>query len=275
MNTQKILIIEDEEILIDVLQKRIKQEGYDVFLARDGEEGIEKIKEVKPDLILLDIIMPKKNGFEVLEEMKKDQNIANIPVIIISNSGQSVEIDRAFDMGIKDYLVKTQFDPAEVIEKITKQLVIEEAVAEKESKGKAKNLKIKSDNSISKKKGGHKILIIEDDKFLQDLIAKKLISNGLETITASDGPQGVKTAEEKMPDLIILDLMLPGMDGFEILRQLKDNPNLALIPVIILSNLGQKEDVEKGLGLGAKDFLIKAHFTPKEIIEKVKNYLPR
>lgn len=258
----KILIIEDEEILIDVLQKRIKQEGYDVFLARDGEEGIQKINEIKPDLILLDIIMPKKNGFEVLEEMKKNADTADIPVIIISNSGQPVEIDRAFEMGIKDYLVKTQFDPAEVIEKIAKQLKPEEISVDK-----------KTDKKI--KKTTPLILLVEDDKFLRDLIIKKLNTAGLDTAIASDGPQGMKLAEEKKPDLIILDLMLPGMDGFEVLRRLKDNPKFASIPIIILSNLGQKEDVDKGLGLGAKDFLIKAHFTPREIIEKVKTYLPK
>lgn len=119
---KKILIIEDEEILSSLLEKKLKEVGYDVSLAYDGEEGLEKIKEEKPDLILLDIIMPKKGGFEVLEEMQKDEEMRMVPVVIISNSGQPVEISRALDLGVKDYLIKTQFDPKEVIDKVNKQL---------------------------------------------------------------------------------------------------------------------------------------------------------
>ena len=119
---KKILFIEDEEILIDLLQKKLGQAGYNVDIARDGEEGLKKMKEDKPELILLDIIMPKKGGFEVMEDMGKDPELKDIPVIIISNSGQPVEIDRAQKLGAKDWLVKTEFDPQEVIDKIKKQI---------------------------------------------------------------------------------------------------------------------------------------------------------
>jgi len=118
---KKILLIEDEEILINLLQKKLTNEGYDISVARNGQEGLELIKEIRPDLILLDIIMPKMGGFEVLEEMQKDQELQNIPVIIISNSGQPVEINRAQKLGAKDWLIKTDFDPQEVIDKVKKQ----------------------------------------------------------------------------------------------------------------------------------------------------------
>lgn len=119
---KKILIVEDEEILSNLLEKKLKEVGYEVGVAFDGEEGIKKIRETKPDLILLDIIMPKKGGFEVLEEINQDAELKKIPVIIISNSGQPVEISKALDLGVKDYLIKTQFDPEEVIEKVKKQI---------------------------------------------------------------------------------------------------------------------------------------------------------
>lgn len=118
-----------------------------------------------------------------------------------------------------------------------------------------------------------KILIVEDDNFLRELITQKLITEGYELLEAIDGEEGLKKIKEEKPDLVILDLILPGIDGYEVLYQIKKEPATAEIPVIILSNLGQKEDVEKGLKLGAVDFLIKAHFTPGEIIEKVKNIL--
>lgn len=119
---KKILLIEDEKILSDLLYKKLREAGYETFVAYDGEAGLQTMREKKPDLVLLDIIMPKKGGFEVLEEMQKDEEIKKIPVVIISNSGQPVEISRAVELGVKDYLIKTQFDPKEVIEKVKKQL---------------------------------------------------------------------------------------------------------------------------------------------------------
>jgi len=119
---KKVLIIEDEEILLDLLQKKLIKEGYEVLTSRNGEEGLKTMKETKPDLILLDIVMPKMGGFEVMEEMRKDRELNKIPVIIISNSGQPVELDKAKKLGAKDWLIKAEFDPQEVIDKVVKQI---------------------------------------------------------------------------------------------------------------------------------------------------------
>ena len=115
---KKILIVEDEEILLNLLKSKLEKLGYTVYSALDGEEGLKAIRETMPDLVLLDIIMPKMGGFEVMEEMQKDLSIKDIPVIIISNSGQPVELDRAKQLGARDWLIKTEFDPQEVITKI-------------------------------------------------------------------------------------------------------------------------------------------------------------
>jgi len=119
---KKILLVEDEELVVGLLQRKLINEGYKVSVARDGEEGLKMMKETKPDLILLDIIMPKKGGFEVMEEMQEDPELKKIPVVIISNSGQPVELDRAKELGAKDWLIKTEFDPQEVIVKVIKQI---------------------------------------------------------------------------------------------------------------------------------------------------------
>jgi len=119
-----------------------------------------------------------------------------------------------------------------------------------------------------------KILIVEDDKFLRELISQKLSKQDeFEVVEAIDGEKGLKKIEEEKPDLILLDLILPGIDGFEVLSKAKDNPETSSIPVIILSNLGQKDEIERGLKLGANDYLVKAHFTLGEIIEKVQEVL--
>lgn len=118
---KKILLIEDEEIMINLLQKKLIKEGYGVSIARDGKEGLKTMREVSPDLILLDIIMPRMGGFEVMEEMQKDKELKKIPIIVISNSGQPVELDKAQKLGAGDWLVKTEFDPQEVVDKVKKQ----------------------------------------------------------------------------------------------------------------------------------------------------------
>jgi DNA-binding response OmpR family regulator len=119
----------------------------------------------------------------------------------------------------------------------------------------------------------HNILIVEDDKFLRELISQKLVKEGYNISQAIDGEEGLKKIKEEKPDLVLLDLILPGIDGFEVLARIKEEQEVVKIPVIVLSNLGQKEDVEKGLQLGAVDYLVKAHFTPGEIIEKIKRIL--
>lgn len=117
------------------------------------------------------------------------------------------------------------------------------------------------------------ILVVEDDKFLRELITRKLEEEGFSPEGAVDGEEGARKAREKKPDLILLDLILPGIDGFEVLRRIKGAKETSSIPVIILSNLGQREEIDKGMKLGASDYLVKAHFTPGEIIEKIKNIL--
>ena len=118
-----------------------------------------------------------------------------------------------------------------------------------------------------------KILIIEDDEFLRQLISKKMSSEGFSVTSAIDGSDGLEKVKNTMPDLVLLDLLLPTIDGFDVLSAIKADKATASIPVIILSNLGQQEEISKGMNLGAVDFLVKAQLTPEEIVEKVKNLL--
>jgi len=119
------------------------------------------------------------------------------------------------------------------------------------------------------------ILIVEDDDFFRELIKKKLVSEGFNVFEAPDGEKGVELINEKKPDLIILDLLLPNIDGFEVLLKVKANPEVASIPVIILSNLGQPEDIERGIKLGANDFLIKSQFDIDQVMDKIKTILDK
>jgi len=119
---KKILIIEDEELLLNLLKKKLEELNYEVFIAKDGIMGLKAIKENELDLILLDVVMPKMGGFELLEKMGEDETIKKIPVVIISNSGQPVEIEKAKKLGASDWLIKTELDPQEVVDKVIKQI---------------------------------------------------------------------------------------------------------------------------------------------------------
>lgn len=118
----KILLIEDEELIVRLLKRKLTSAGHEVTVASDGEEGLRKMKETEPDMVLCDIIMPRKGGFEVLEEMSKDAGLKTIPVMIISNSGQPSELDQAKRYGVVNWLIKTEFDPQEVVDKINNTL---------------------------------------------------------------------------------------------------------------------------------------------------------
>jgi DNA-binding response OmpR family regulator len=120
-----------------------------------------------------------------------------------------------------------------------------------------------------------KILIIEDDAFLAGMYVTKLGMEHFLTELGSDGKTGLEKAKRFRPDLILLDILLPKMNGFDVLKALKKSPDTRHIPVILLTNLGQKSDVLKGLELGADDYLIKAHFMPSEVVDKIKQVLER
>ena len=119
------------------------------------------------------------------------------------------------------------------------------------------------------------ILVIEDDQFLRDLIFKKLEKEGFKVEMAIDGQEGFNKIAELKPSLVLLDIILPIMDGFEVLKKIRSHSDQAIqkIPIVLLSNLGQDTDVEKGKSLGANDYLVKAAFTTDEIVEKVKTHL--
>ncbi len=253
---KKILIIEDDRFLGDVLLEKLKNENFDMTLARDGLEGFKKISEVKPDLILLDIILPSMNGYEILQKKWADPAIKDIPVIVISNSGQPVEISRVLQFGVKDYLVKAQFDPGEVLEKIHLLFgAAKTATAEKGDKG-----------SLA----GKRVLWVEDDKFLSDILSRKLLGEKCILFHAENGETALGYLQKEKFDVVLLDVILSGMDGYQILAKIKVNPDTRDIPVIMLSNLGQQSEIEKGKSLGAINFLIKATVTPAKIMNQIR-----
>lgn len=122
-NKKKILLIEDDKYIFRAYKDGLERAGFEVIGASDGAEGVAKAKDKKPDLILLDLILPIKNGFEVLEEIKMDDATKNIPVVILSNLGQESDVAKGNALGAEDYLIKSNYSMKEVVEKVKFQLV--------------------------------------------------------------------------------------------------------------------------------------------------------
>lgn len=115
-----------------------------------------------------------------------------------------------------------------------------------------------------------KVAIVEDDTFLAGMYEQKFRMEQMNPLMAYDGEAGLELVRKEKPDMVLLDIMMPKMDGWEVLQALRADPSTKSIPVIMLTNLGQKEDVDLALKYGANDYLIKAHFNPQEVIDRVR-----
>jgi len=120
-----------------------------------------------------------------------------------------------------------------------------------------------------------KVLIIEDDMLMGTLLSEALWRYEFEPILAKDGDEGLKALEKALPQIILLDLILPGINGFEVLEKIKNNAKTKAVPVVIVSNLGDKSDIARGLSLGAEDYLVKANMVPKDIVSKIREILEK
>ena len=227
--------------------------------ARDGITGFGLVSEIKPDLVLLDMLLPGLNGMRILEKMKEEGLLPAIPVLIISNSGQPVELERALELGARDYLIKVNFNPQEVLSR-------------------AMGLLGTSPPSNAGTRGSHagtKVLIVEDDVLLADLLEQKFIGAGYEVYRALGAEHARQALVKTDFAAILLDVILPGTDGFAFLAELKRDEKNARTPILIISNLGQREEIDKGLRLGATDYVVKSNTSPAEIVERVTLLIQR
>ncbi|MFH1353235.1 MAG: response regulator [bacterium] len=242
---KKILVIDDEFAIAQLIKLYLEDKGYSVDTALSGTEGVKKAKEQKPDIITLDIMMPEMNGFQVMEVLKKDTDTSKIPVILISVVG-GPQKERGFHLGAVDFVSKP-IDEDNLFSSIRK---VEEGLTRTE-----------------KTKG--EILIIDDETDTANLIKLYLEDKGFKTIVALNGPDGVNLAKEKRPDLILLDLRMPGMDGFSVMKVLKMDKETEKIPVIILTGHDTKGYREKCLMLGATEYLTKP-FTEDDLTKEIE-----
>jgi PAS domain S-box-containing protein len=223
---QKILVVDDERDIVALLRHQLEAKGYKVVIASTGEQAIAKAISEQPSLITLDILLPDRNGFDVLRELKTRPETSHIPVIVLSvvqdeNSG--------YKLGAAGYITK----PVD------------------------KELLVSSVSHILGQRG--KVLVAEDDKDTADMLVDLLESHHLQTFHAVDGYETLTIARRERPGLILLDLRMPGMDGYEALTRLKKDPETRKIPILVMSaHAGDTiEERIKLQKMGAYDFFSK------------------
>lgn len=239
---RKILVIDDEADIREIVRLCLSDEGCEVIEAGNGQEGILKAQQEKPDLIFLDIMLPGINGFEVAKHLKDDPNTQNIPIIILSVLAQ----DSQYRQGILDY--------------ISKPFRQEDLVAT------VRRIFTKIDGKMTKKM----VLVVDDDPDIVDIIAICLKDNGLIPEKAYNGIEALEKIKNKTVDLILLDINMPGMNGFDVIKHLKEDPKTCDIPIVVLTGTYISDDDKKhGLTLGVAKYLTKP-FSGEDLVKEIK-----
>ena len=244
----RVLVIEDDPKAVDLLRLYLTQAGYRVDVAMDGVEGIEKIRHQSPDIVILDVLLPKVDGWDFLRQVKEDPALKNIPIIIVSIVDQK---GKGFALGAAEYLVKP-IHKEDLLEKLDALgLAAEEPAAPL------------------------KILVIDDDPKVVELLTAVLTHEGFHVRGAAGGEEGVAVAKTEHPDGIILDLVMPGLNGFDVLDQLEAFSVTEQIPIILFTvkqlTAEEKARVKGRIALLAQ----KQDFTRRGFVGTVREVLQR
>lgn len=244
---KKILLVDDSKLTHQRIGSNLTANGFEVIDAYDGQEALETALKEKPDLIITDIEMPNKDGYEFCREVKANPDIQHIPVLIVSALNKGINVEKGFEVGANDYL--------------TKPVIIEELISQIHST--FEGLEIK---------GREKILVVDDSPTVLHFIKQGLVQQGFQVLTAGDGEQGYEKALKEKPALVISDMVMPKVSGQELVEYLKENPETKDIPIIIVSDRDSRVEKFKILKQGVVAFLSKP-FTADKLIVIVERAL--
>jgi CheY-like chemotaxis protein len=256
-NQETILIIEADQVFANETTEVLKKSGYTVSVVTNGMDGVKAMYN-KPSLIFLDITLTDVDSYEILSKKSVDPVIRDIPVFLVSSQGVPINMRRVPANSVVEFIMAMHSAPAELVDKVNRFFGHETV-----STPSANNEK-----SI-------KIMWVEDDKLIGTILSKKLISSGFDLFHAKTGEEAIEALKDAKPDVIVLDLLLPGVGGFDVLQAINKDNGLRNIPVMILSNLSKPTDVERAKLLGAKKFLIKAATSLEQIVKEIHELVGR
>ena len=234
----KILIIDDDINFLDLIDRRLSKEGYLVFTANNGKSGLNKANKLVPDIIILDIVMPDMDGWTVYKKLKRTPLLAQIPVIIVTIGDYE---KMAKDFGVVDFLAKP-------------------------IKWKTLNVILSKYKIIGKSKH---ILVIDDDSATRIILRKMLVKDGWRVDEAENGKVALDRIKKEKPELILLDLLMPVMDGFKFLKVIKGKDSLTDIPIIVITSKDLTADDYSYLTANVDRVIQKGDYTRKEIINRI------
>lgn len=255
----QILVIDDSITAQKILKKIFTQAGYEVVQAFDGESGIALAQQYKPALILMDVIMPGISGFQATRMIRNDPEIAATPIVIVSGNKQAGDQFWLSSIGADHYLAKP-FSRTDLFSALDK-LLYADLIEKSDASNKVSEDIVEPDKSYDEKNltvGNElKILVVDDSKTVQYQMKKMLIQRGYDVLQAYDAKTGIIMAKKNMPALIVMDVVMPGINGFQATRLIKKDKQIADIPVIVISGNKQASDQFWAIKLGADDYLSK------------------
>lgn len=259
----KVLAVDDDAMMLGIMETALKDQGYQVETAQSGLVALEKAWNWAPDVILLDVIMPDITGFEVAQKIKSDQKTSGISIIMVTGLGSIEDRVKGLEAGADDFLSKP-FNLDELLVRVhslARLKYLQDKLAQKEAQCPSEIDKERSNRPV--------ILVVEDDIRIVNICRNVLGASGYLIESAVDAEAALEAVLRLRPDLIILDLMLPGRDGLELLSELRKQDDAQAVPVIILTALGDLKTKIKGFYLGADDFLVKP-LSSMELVARVK-----
>ena len=240
-----VLIVEDDDTFGRALVRDLEAAGYVTVWARHGDDALRLVKEVQPAVVTLDLALPGVDGWEILKALKSEPSTARVPVIIVSLVENH---ELGFALGADDYFLK----PLERRQFLAR---LEDLVADPGSEGTG---------------ALHRVLVIDDDPQVQDLLGEALDGTPFQIVAALDGRSGIEKARREPPAVIVLDLMLPGLTGFEVAAQLRADPATASVPIVVLTAKDlSAEDRSQLLGT-TEGLLTKAPMDRAELVRTIQ-----
>ena len=270
----KILLVEDNETNQEMLSYRLKRRGYAVLIAVDGAEALSLASAEKPDLILMDLSLPIMNGWEATTRIKANPDTKDIPIIALTAHAMGGDRQKALAAGCDDYSTKP-IDFHRLIDQIKTLLRTSRSQADAVNTNPQSKSAVASSNLASITTVDaviKKILLVEDDETNREMLSYRLKRRDYAVCIAVDGAEAVSLASAEKPDLILMDLSLPIMNGWEATIQIKANPDTKDIPVIALTAHAMSGDRQKALAAGCDDYSTKPIDFP-QLIDKIRTLL--
>lgn len=265
---KNLLIVDDDPLVIRELKIIFKEENYRIEFAMTGSEGLDRIRSQIPDLVLLDLRMPGMDGFKFLKALQKDETTKNTPVMIITAADLNEAETRALGKNVKGIVTKGRIEQSVLLDKI------HEILYGRRDRPEIHGQTAEEDEKKTARKGIVKILIAEDRPDNLVLTQESLRSGNYKIHSAKNGREAIETAEKERPDLILMDMQMPVMSGFEATKHIRNMEGLREVPIIALTARAMKGDEVKVLAAGCNDYLSKP-IMPKDLIRKVEEWLAK